>query len=139
MQPHSSPRVRSLGFATIVLAIVVATIVLTPGVALAAQVGCHSGGDSSWVLQEAQVAQPGGNAGAPVTDGCSAYWADDSSGNLDIYGVDLGSGTQSTVAAAPAQDPVGDTAGRNRPAQADRPVDQVRTDDKIAGAGCRIV
>ena len=98
MQPHSSPRVRSLGFATIVLAIVVATILLTPGVALAAQVGCHSGGDSSWVLQEAQVAQPGGNAGAPMTDGCSAYWADDSSGNLDIYGVDLGSGTQSTVA-----------------------------------------
>ncbi len=98
MQPHSSPRVRSLGLATIVLAILVASFLLTPGVALAARVGCHSGGDSSWVLQEAQVAQPGGSAGAPVTDGSSVYWADDGSGNLDIYGVDLCSGTQSTVA-----------------------------------------
>ena len=97
MQPHNSPRVRSLGFATVVLAIVAATFLLTPGIALAAPVGCHPGGDSSWVLQEAQLAQPNGSAGAPVTDGRSVYWADDSSGNLDIYAADLESGTQSTV------------------------------------------
>ena len=97
MQPHHSPRVRSLGFATVVLAIVAATFLLTPGSALAAPVGCHPGGDSSWVLQEAQLAQPNGSAGAPVTDGRSVYWADDSSGNLDLYAADLESGTQSTV------------------------------------------
>ncbi len=97
MQPHSSPRVRSLGVAAVVLAILVSTFLLIPGVALAAHLGCNPGGDSSWVLQEEQLAQPGGSAGAPVTDGCAAYWADDSSGNLDIYAVDLGSSTQSTV------------------------------------------
>ena len=98
MQPHSSPRVRSLGVALLVLTASVAALLLLPALALAAPLGCHPGGDASWVLDEQQVAQPAVNAGAPVVGGSSIFWADDSAGNLDIYGAVPGAGTQTTIA-----------------------------------------
>jgi beta propeller repeat protein len=88
VQPHLSPRLRSLGLLLAAPTVVLAVMLLLPGVALA-RVGCHPVPDASWVQGMQQVAQPGGAPGAPVTGGGSVYWADDSSGTLDIYAVDL--------------------------------------------------
>ncbi len=97
MQPHLSPRLRSLGFTLAAFTVLVATLLLLPGVALA-RVGCHPVPDASWVQNVQQVAQPGGVPGAPVTAGGTAYWAEDSSGTLDVYAVDLATLQQTTVA-----------------------------------------
>ena len=98
MQPHPSPRVRSLGVALLILTAVVVALLLLPALALATPLGCHPGGDASWVLQERQVAQPAGAPSGPVVGASSVYWADDSAGDLDIYAADLSAGTQATVA-----------------------------------------
>ena len=98
MQPHSSPRVRSLGVALSVFTMLVAALLLVPALALAAPLGCHPGGDASWMLNVKQVAQPTAAPGSPVVGASSIYWADASSGNLDVYAVDPSTGTQTIVA-----------------------------------------
>ena len=101
MQPLSSPPLRSLGVALAAITVLVAALLLLPGVALA-RVGCHPVPDASWVQNEQQVAQPGGAPGAPVTAGGSVYWADDGSGTLDVYVVSLTDpGTPTVFAGGP--------------------------------------
>ena len=100
MQPHHTPRLRSLGPALAVFTALAAVLLLLPGVALA-RVGCHPAPDVAWLQNVQQVAQPSGAPGAPVTGGGSVYWADDSSGTLDLYAVDLTTQQQTTVAGGP--------------------------------------
>ena len=55
-----------------------------------------------------QLSDGGRAAGAPATDGCLVVWADDRSGDLDVYAYDLETEEESSVRIAPGDqtDPV---------------------------------
>jgi beta propeller repeat protein len=88
MQPHRSPRMRSLGGLVIALGLTVTILLLAPGVALA-HVACNPPEGPTWVLQEYLLAQPGADVGAPSADGSTVYWATNSGGDYDIFARDI--------------------------------------------------
>jgi len=97
MRSQTSPRGRSLGVATASLTLALAVVLLAPASALAARLGCEPVNEPSWVTQELQVAAPGAEVGAPVTDGLTVVWADAHGGDYDLYAYDVAGGLTRTL------------------------------------------
>lgn len=77
------------------------------GQARAASLGCD-GKQGTFFVDWTAISDGSGAAGAPSTDGSTVVWADDRSGNFDIFAYDLESGEERTVTDAPGDqtDPV---------------------------------
>jgi beta propeller repeat protein len=84
MQPHRSPRMRSLGGTAVALSLAVAVLLLAPGLAFARE-GCDPVQGPSWVTQEYPVAQPGADVSGLSADGSTLYWAANGGGDFDVF------------------------------------------------------
>ena len=97
MRTQTPSRKWSLGVATAALMLALVVILLAPASALAGRLGCQPVNEPSWVTQELQVAAPGADVGAPVTDGLTVVWADAHGGDFDLYAYDVAGGLTRTL------------------------------------------